>query len=80
MEDGHPVNGVCIDDEQGKSGNSYRYWVREKKEDAAPLPVPKKLTDQEKDRSVSQSGNHLGSTWNKACSVAIVLLFLLPHQ
>ncbi|KAL9681429.1 hypothetical protein QQ045_013212 [Rhodiola kirilowii] len=39
MEDGteQPSNGVS--EEQGKSGNSYRYWVRDAKEDAAPLPA-----------------------------------------
>ncbi|CAM8942798.1 unnamed protein product [Rhodiola kirilowii] len=69
MEEGteQPSNGGS--EEQGKSGNSYRYWVRDAKEDAAPLPVPRKLTDQEKDRlnsSDSQIAKHLGSTWNKA--------------
>ncbi|CAM8945466.1 unnamed protein product [Rhodiola kirilowii] len=65
MEEGtvQPPNG---DKEQGKSGNSYRYWVRETKQDAAPLPVPRKLTDQEKTSSDSHTGTHLGSTWNKA--------------
>ncbi|CAM8935777.1 unnamed protein product [Rhodiola kirilowii] len=65
MEEGtvQPPNG---DNEQGKSGNSYRYWVRETKQDAAPLPVPRKLTDQEKTSSDSHTGTHLGSTWNKA--------------
>ncbi|KAI3805594.1 hypothetical protein L1987_28114 [Smallanthus sonchifolius] len=45
--------------------SSYTYWVREVKQDAAPLPVPRKLTAQ--DLSVgSNSSNHLGSAWNKA--------------
>ncbi|KAI7730116.1 hypothetical protein M8C21_029373, partial [Ambrosia artemisiifolia] len=44
------------------TASSYTYWVREAKQDAAPLPVPKKL-----DPSVgSNSSNHLGSAWNKA--------------
>uniref|UniRef100_A0A7N0U1B1 Activator of Hsp90 ATPase AHSA1-like N-terminal domain-containing protein n=1 Tax=Kalanchoe fedtschenkoi TaxID=63787 RepID=A0A7N0U1B1_KALFE len=62
------ANGVN-DKEQGKSGNSYRYWVRETKQDAAPLPVPRKLTDHEKDllnSTNAHTGNHLGSSWNKA--------------
>lgn len=65
-----------MDKEEGKSGNSYRYWVRDKKDDAAPLPVPKKLTDQEKNQYVSLTGSHLGSTWNKACYyTGLVLAF-----
>lgn len=44
---------------------SYTYWVREvKKEDAAPLPVPRKLTPH--DLSTQSSSSHLGSAWNQA--------------
>ncbi|KAK9076799.1 hypothetical protein SSX86_005133 [Deinandra increscens subsp. villosa] len=42
--------------------SSYTYWVRDVKKDAAPLPVPRKLTDQD----LSVGSNHLGSAWNKA--------------
>uniref|UniRef100_A0A7N0VKX4 Activator of Hsp90 ATPase AHSA1-like N-terminal domain-containing protein n=1 Tax=Kalanchoe fedtschenkoi TaxID=63787 RepID=A0A7N0VKX4_KALFE len=69
VEEGTSRPPNANDKELGKSGNSYRYWVRETKQDAAPLPVPRKLTDQEKDRlnsTDSHAGNHLGSTWNKA--------------
>lgn len=44
---------------------SYTYWVRKATVDAAPLPVPKKLTPQD---IVSNQSNPstLGSVWNKA--------------
>ncbi|KAK1418349.1 hypothetical protein QVD17_27492 [Tagetes erecta] len=45
--------------------SSYTYWVREAKQDAAPLPVPRKLTAQDLSNG-SNSSNHLGSAWNKA--------------
>lgn len=45
--------------------NSYRYWVRETKDDAAPLPVPKKLTAEDISKQ-SQPNNTLGSVWNQA--------------
>lgn len=46
---------------------SYTYWVRKDlkdSKDAAPLPVPRKLTPQDLDNSNSSS--HLGSAWNRA--------------
>nr|XP_043630654.1 uncharacterized protein LOC122601989 [Erigeron canadensis]XP_043630655.1 uncharacterized protein LOC122601989 [Erigeron canadensis] len=50
---------------ESNAGSSYTYWVRETKQDAAPLPVPRKLTAE--DISIgSNSSNHLGSAWNKA--------------
>ncbi|KAH9617090.1 hypothetical protein KSS87_015217 [Heliosperma pusillum] len=42
--------------------SSYTYWVRESTSDAAPLPVPKKLSSQVQINS-SQTPN-LGSVWN----------------
>ncbi|CAK7345865.1 unnamed protein product [Dovyalis caffra] len=45
-----------------KGGGSYRYWVREATADAAPLPLPKKLSPQE---LLSQPSS-LGSAWNSA--------------
>ncbi|XP_017981946.1 PREDICTED: uncharacterized protein LOC18589517 [Theobroma cacao] len=48
-----------------QQGASYTYWVREAKEDAAPLPLPKKLTPQ--DILCNQSHHAtLGSVWNRA--------------
>ena len=45
--------------------SSYTYWVRETREDAAPLPVPKKLTADDVSKQ-SQANNALGSVWNQA--------------
>ncbi|PIA44071.1 hypothetical protein AQUCO_01800252v1 [Aquilegia coerulea] len=47
-----------------KQSNSYRYWVRNATQDAAPLPVPQKLTQQ--DILTNQQQPHFGSVWNKA--------------
>ncbi|KAJ9550682.1 hypothetical protein OSB04_014727 [Centaurea solstitialis] len=54
---------VSSSSEKESGGSSYTYWVREAKQDAAPLPVPRKLTPGE---DLSKSSNHLGSAWNKA--------------
>ncbi|XP_059636503.1 uncharacterized protein LOC132278676 [Cornus florida] len=43
---------------------SYTYWVREVREDAAPLPLPRKLTSQ--DISNQSQPSNLGSVWNRA--------------
>lgn len=48
-----------------KQTSSYRYWVRETTADAAPLPVPKKLSDGDLSKQPSQNAS-LGSVWNKA--------------
>lgn len=48
-----------------KQTSSYRYWVRETTADAAPLPVPKKLSDGDLSKQPSQNSS-LGSVWNKA--------------
>ncbi|RVW36938.1 hypothetical protein CK203_094912 [Vitis vinifera] len=47
-----------------QASSSYTYWVREAREDAAPLPVPRKLTQ---DDLLSQQSHTsaLGSVWNK---------------
>ncbi|KAG5242935.1 Chaperone binding,ATPase activator [Salix suchowensis] len=44
-------------------GGSYRYWVREATADAAPLPLPKKLSPQD---HLHSQPNNLGSAWNTA--------------
>ncbi|KAI8013675.1 hypothetical protein LOK49_LG05G02240 [Camellia lanceoleosa] len=47
--------------------SSYTYWVREVREDAAPLPVPRKLTpDDLSNHSRQPPPTHLGSAWNRA--------------
>lgn len=48
---------------------SYRYWVRDSKEDAAPPPVPRKLSAGDVPKLQSNSSS-LGSVWNQV---------LLPH-
>lgn len=56
-------NGGGEEKQQGQ-GASYTYWVREAKADAAPLPLPKKLTSQDIISDQSQPAT-LGSVWNK---------------
>ncbi|KAJ3696288.1 hypothetical protein LUZ60_001665 [Juncus effusus] len=50
--------------EENKKAASYRYWVREKKEDAAPAPVPRRLDAN--DMPKLQNNPSLGSAWNQA--------------
>ncbi|XP_048134283.1 uncharacterized protein LOC115749624 [Rhodamnia argentea] len=57
------MEGVSAAEE--KESVSYRYWVREATGDAAPAPVPRKLSPQDV-VSGSQSPATLGSVWNKA--------------
>ncbi|CAN6485668.1 unnamed protein product [Victoria cruziana] len=54
-------NGVA---EACKQSSSYRYWVRESTESAAPLPVPRKLSAE--DLSKQAPPAKLGSAWNHA--------------
>uniref|UniRef100_A0A6M2F4P1 Activator of Hsp90 ATPase AHSA1-like N-terminal domain-containing protein n=1 Tax=Populus davidiana TaxID=266767 RepID=A0A6M2F4P1_9ROSI len=68
MENGGGGDIECNKDNKEKEGSvggegSYRYWVREATADAAPLPLPKKLSPQ--DHLPSQP-NNLGSVWNTA--------------
>lgn len=44
---------------------SYRYWVRETTTEAAPLTVPRKLSDKDLAKEQPQSAP-LGSVWNRA--------------
>ncbi|XP_068639172.1 uncharacterized protein [Aristolochia californica] len=53
-----------METEVAEKQSSYRYWVREAREDAAPLPVPRKLTGE--DMSNQPQPNVLGSVWNQA--------------
>ncbi|XP_057516804.1 uncharacterized protein LOC130798005 [Amaranthus tricolor] len=48
-----------------KQTSSYTYWVREATSEAAPLPVPKKLSAQDLSNQPTQTPV-LGSVWNKA--------------
>ncbi|XP_068318901.1 uncharacterized protein [Pyrus communis] len=51
--------------EEEQQGASYTYWVRQVTEDAAPLPVPRKLSPQDITSAQSHPSN-LGSLWNRA--------------
>uniref|UniRef100_A0A2N9G3L8 Activator of Hsp90 ATPase AHSA1-like N-terminal domain-containing protein n=1 Tax=Fagus sylvatica TaxID=28930 RepID=A0A2N9G3L8_FAGSY len=55
-----------VQQQGGEGGASYTYWVRQvRNEDAAPLPVPRKLTPNDILNSNSQPPS-LGSLWNTA--------------
>ncbi|MCD7456782.1 hypothetical protein HAX54_033121 [Datura stramonium] len=65
MEGGAATAGVSID-KQNKTTPSYTYWVREMTQDAAPLPVPRKLTPGDLSNQSDKPPTHLGSVWNRA--------------
>ncbi|KAG5564782.1 hypothetical protein RHGRI_000853 [Rhododendron griersonianum] len=48
------------------TASSYTYWVREVREDAAPLPLPKKLDPHDLSNHSQHPPSHLGSVWNRA--------------
>ncbi|XP_033144601.1 uncharacterized protein LOC103856713 isoform X3 [Brassica rapa] len=50
-------------EEEKKKEGSYRYWVREATSDAAPPPLPQKLTNND---VVASNAPALGSLWNQA--------------
>ncbi|WVZ14580.1 hypothetical protein V8G54_012146 [Vigna mungo] len=53
-------------EKEGHEGASYTYWVRKITDDAAPLPVPRKLTPEDVSPCESQSQSAtLGSAWNR---------------
>ncbi|KAK9989675.1 hypothetical protein SO802_029914 [Lithocarpus litseifolius] len=53
--------------QEEQQGASYTYWVRQVKEgDAAPLPVPRKLTPDDIINDSNSQPPNLGSLWNKA--------------
>lgn len=57
--------GAAAEKEQEQQqGASYTYWVRKKTDDAAPLPVPQKLTPQDV-LSTQPHSTTLGSAWNR---------------
>ncbi|KAF3543508.1 hypothetical protein DY000_02001150 [Brassica cretica] len=51
------------EEEEKKKEGSYRYWVREATSDAAPPPLPQKLTNND---VVAPNAPALGSLWNQA--------------
>lgn len=50
------------------TASSYTYWVREVREDAAPLPLPKKLDPHDLSNHSQHPPSHLGSVWNRVLS------------
>ncbi|VYS70726.1 unnamed protein product [Arabidopsis thaliana] len=52
------------EEEKTKEGSSYRYWVREATSDAAPPPLPQKLSNN--DVALNTAPASLGSLWNWA--------------
>lgn len=65
-------NGAVSSETQ--QGASYTYWVREARKDAAPLPVPRKLSAEDIVASQASQPPTLGSVWNR-----VFLVFELPH-
>ncbi|KAG2691217.1 hypothetical protein I3843_08G000300 [Carya illinoinensis] len=59
--EGRVGGGAVSEKQEGEA--SYTYWVREAREDAAPLPVPRKLTP---DDLLNSQPPTLGSVWNRA--------------
>ncbi|XP_022961273.1 uncharacterized protein LOC111461820 [Cucurbita moschata] len=57
-------NGAVSSETQ--QGASYTYWVRETRKDAAPLPVPRKLSTDDILASQASQPPTLGSVWNRA--------------
>lgn len=62
--------------EEEQQGASYTYWVRQVTEDAAPLPVPRKLSPQDIISAQSHPSN-LGSLWNRVHNNSSFLLLLV---
>ncbi|KAM5552609.1 hypothetical protein ABKV19_025035 [Rosa sericea] len=58
-----PLSSENAKEEQ--QGTSYTYWVRQVTEEAAPPPVPRKLSSQDILSAQSQPAS-LGSLWNRA--------------
>lgn len=70
MENGVGVVSAASENQE-QQGASYKYWVREATADAAPLPVPKKLSPDDILSNKSQPAT-LGSVWNR-----VPLFFLI---
>lgn len=65
-------------EKEGHEGASYTYWVRKITDDAAPLPVPRKLTPEDVSPCESQSQSAtLGSAWNRVSVTFISVPSLL---
>ncbi|KAK7813944.1 hypothetical protein CFP56_004130 [Quercus suber] len=58
--------------QEEQQGASYTYWVRQVKEgDAAPLPVPRKLTPDDIINDSNSQPPTLGSLWNKELLISV---------
>ncbi|KAI5659077.1 hypothetical protein M9H77_27870 [Catharanthus roseus] len=57
---------AAVSTEKQAEAPSYTYWVRGVTQDAAPLPVPKKLTPEDLSKQSNDNSTHLGSAWNRA--------------
>ncbi|KAK7813943.1 hypothetical protein CFP56_004131, partial [Quercus suber] len=58
--------------QEEQQGASYTYWVRQVKEgDAAPLPVPRKLTPDDIINDSNSQPPALGSLWNKELLISV---------
>ncbi|KAJ8552792.1 hypothetical protein K7X08_020185 [Anisodus acutangulus] len=68
MEGVAATAGVSSADKQNEATSSYTYWVRGATQDAAPLPVPKKLTSEDLNNQANNPQTHLGSAWNRVLS------------
>ncbi|XP_016477943.1 uncharacterized protein LOC107799354 [Nicotiana tabacum] len=60
------MEGGAAAEKQNEATASYTYWVREATQDAAPLPLPRKLTSQDLNNQANYPQTHLGSAWNRA--------------
>lgn len=58
------MEGSGVTEKEQQQQTSYRYWVREARGDAAPLPVPRKLSAN--DIPKQPQTTTLGSVWNQA--------------
>lgn len=56
---------AAVSTEKQAEAPSYTYWVRGVTQDAAPLPVPKKLTPEDLSKQSNDNSTHLGSAWNR---------------
>lgn len=59
------------------AASSYTYWVREVREDAAPIPLPKKLNPDDLSNNSQQPPSHLGSAWNRVLFTLLKSIFFL---
>ncbi|GAB2276259.1 hypothetical protein Dimus_010990 [Dionaea muscipula] len=60
------MEGAAVSEKEASASSSYTYWVREATADAAPIPVPKKLSAEDLCNLSSSQPSSLGSVWNRA--------------